>query len=71
MSEAASGAETDWAQLRRLLAQLAPGDVVTVMRIDRLARSTRDLSNTLAAITGKKAKFNFTQAGSVIPLEPC
>jgi DNA invertase Pin-like site-specific DNA recombinase len=31
--------------------------VVTVTRVDRLARSTRDLSNTLAAITAKKAGF--------------
>jgi DNA invertase Pin-like site-specific DNA recombinase len=28
-----------------------------VMRLDRLARSTRDLLNTLAAITGKQAGF--------------
>jgi DNA invertase Pin-like site-specific DNA recombinase len=28
--------------------------VVTVTRLDRLARSTRDLLNTLAAITEKK-----------------
>src|SRR6266849_674692 len=45
------------AQLRRLLDQLGPGDVLTVTRLDRLARSTRDLLNTLAAITGKKAGF--------------
>jgi DNA invertase Pin-like site-specific DNA recombinase len=31
--------------------------VVMVTRLDRLARSTRDLLNTLAAITGKKAGF--------------
>jgi len=55
--EVASGAKTDRAQLRRLLAALAPGDVVTVTRLDRLARSTRDLLNTLAAITGRKAGF--------------
>jgi DNA invertase Pin-like site-specific DNA recombinase len=30
---------------------------VSVTRLDRLARSTRDLLNTLAAITGKKAGF--------------
>jgi DNA invertase Pin-like site-specific DNA recombinase len=36
---------------------LAPGDVVTVTRLDRLARSTRDLLNTLAAITHKRAGF--------------
>jgi DNA invertase Pin-like site-specific DNA recombinase len=28
-----------------------------VTRLDRLARSTRDLLNTLAAITGKQAGF--------------
>jgi DNA invertase Pin-like site-specific DNA recombinase len=55
--EVASGAKTDRAQLRRLLDALAPGDVVTVTRLDRLARSTRDLLNTLATITGKEAGF--------------
>jgi DNA invertase Pin-like site-specific DNA recombinase len=55
--EIASGAKTDRAQLRRLLEQIAPGDVLTVTRLDRLARSTRDLLNTLAAITDKKAGF--------------
>ena len=53
----ASGAKTDRAQLRRLLDQLEAGDVLTVTRLDRLARSTRDLLNTLAAITGKRAGF--------------
>jgi DNA invertase Pin-like site-specific DNA recombinase len=52
-----SGAKTDRAQLRRLLDQLDAGDVLMVTRLDRLARSTRDLLNTLAAITGKKAGF--------------
>ena len=55
--EVASGAKTERAQLRRLLAELAAGDVLTVIRLDRLARSTRDLLNTLAAITDKKAGF--------------
>jgi DNA invertase Pin-like site-specific DNA recombinase len=55
--EVASGAKTDRAQLRRLLDQLTAGDVVTVTRLDRLARSTRDLLNTLATITGKGASF--------------
>jgi hypothetical protein len=36
-------------RLRRSLEQLAPGDVLTVTRLDRLARSTRDLLDTLAA----------------------
>jgi DNA invertase Pin-like site-specific DNA recombinase len=58
--EVASGAKTDRAQLRRLLDQLEAGDVLTVTRLDRLARSTRDLLNTLAAITRKKAGFKST-----------
>ena len=56
--ELASGAKTDRAQLRRLLDVLDAGDVLTVTRLDRLARSTRDLLNTLAAITAKQAGFN-------------
>ena len=55
--EVASGAKTERAQLRLALGSLAPGDVLTVTRLDRLARSTRDLLNTLAAITDKKAGF--------------
>src|ERR1700730_6598629 len=55
--ETASGAQTDRAQLRRVLAQLDKGDVLTVTRLDRLARSTRDLLNTLAAATAKGAGF--------------
>lgn len=55
--EVASGAKTDRAQLHRLLDQLEAGDLLTATRLDRLARSTRDLLNTLAAITGRKAGF--------------
>jgi DNA invertase Pin-like site-specific DNA recombinase len=55
--EVASGAKTDRPQLARIVSELAAGDVVMVTRLDRLARSTRDLLNTLAAITEKKAGF--------------
>src|SRR5271165_3434563 len=55
--EVASGAKTDRAQLRKAIATLGAGDVLMVTRLDRLARSTRDLLNTLAAITGRKAGF--------------
>ena len=41
--EKASGAKPDRRELLRLLNNLATGDVVTVTRIDRLARSTFDL----------------------------
>jgi DNA invertase Pin-like site-specific DNA recombinase len=55
--EVASGAAIDRPQLRRLLAELAAGDVLMVTRLDRLARSTRDLLNTLAAIADRKTGF--------------
>src|SRR5690242_19035358 len=55
--EVASGAKTDRPQLRRAMATLGPGDVLFVTRLDRLARSPRDLLNTLAAITERKAGF--------------
>ena len=53
----ASGAKTDRTQFRRVLGQLEAGDVLMVTRLDRLARSTRDLLNTLATITERKAGF--------------
>ncbi len=55
--EVASGAAIDRPQLRRLLSEVAAGDVVMVTRLDRLARSTRDVLNTLAAIGDHKAGF--------------
>ena len=55
--EVASGAQTDRAQLHRLLKALDEGDVLLVTRLDRLARSTRDLLNTLALIADKRAGF--------------
>ncbi len=57
LQEVASGAQSDRAQLWRLLSSLNPGDVVTVTRLDRLARSTRDLLNLLATIGEKQAAF--------------
>ncbi len=66
--EVASGAKTDRAQLRRLLGQLEAGNVVTVTRLDRLARSTRDLPNILAAITEPKAGFR--SPGDTWPTPP-
>jgi DNA invertase Pin-like site-specific DNA recombinase len=56
-AEKRSGAETDRKALAKLMKEASPGDTVVVTRLDRLARSTRDLLNTLAAITGKKAGF--------------
>jgi DNA invertase Pin-like site-specific DNA recombinase len=59
--EVASGAKTDRAQLRKAIATLGAGDVLMVMRLDRLARSARDLLNTLAAITSKKGGFRLPE----------
>lgn len=56
-SEKISGARADRPQLARALKGLEPGDVLVVTRLDRLARSTRDLLNVLAAIAEKKAGF--------------
>jgi DNA invertase Pin-like site-specific DNA recombinase len=55
--ETVSGAKTDRAQLRRAVALLGPGDVLIVTHLDRLARSIRDLVNTLADIAEHKARF--------------
>jgi DNA invertase Pin-like site-specific DNA recombinase len=55
--EVASGAKTDRTQLRRVVQALTAGDVLLVTRLDRLARSTRDLLNTLATITDRGAGF--------------
>src|SRR5260370_15075308 len=41
--EKVTGAHNDRREILKLLNALAPGDVVTVTRIDRLARSTFDL----------------------------
>jgi DNA invertase Pin-like site-specific DNA recombinase len=56
--EKISGAHADRKELRRLLAGLHKGDLVVVTRLDRLARSTRDLLNVLAAIADHGAGFN-------------
>jgi DNA invertase Pin-like site-specific DNA recombinase len=40
-----------------MLGKLAPGDVVTVTRIDRLARSTFDLFGIVKRIVDAKAQF--------------
>jgi DNA invertase Pin-like site-specific DNA recombinase len=44
-------------ELARALKALAPGDTLIVTRLDRLARSTRDLLNTLDAVAKAGATF--------------
>src|ERR1700760_3717397 len=55
--EKISGARSVRKQLARLMAILAKGDVLIVTRLDRLARSTRDLLNLLGTIAEKGAGF--------------
>jgi DNA invertase Pin-like site-specific DNA recombinase len=55
--ETASGAKTDRPELTKLLKRLEPGDVLMITRLDRLARSTRDLLNILDRIGAAGATF--------------
>jgi DNA invertase Pin-like site-specific DNA recombinase len=55
--EKASGAKADRRELLRLLKNLAAGDVVTVTRIDRLARSTFDLFAIVKQIVDAGGQF--------------
>ena len=55
--ETASGSKTDRTQLRKALSTLDADDTLVVTRLDRLARSTRDLLNILGTITEREAGF--------------
>jgi DNA invertase Pin-like site-specific DNA recombinase len=55
--EKVTGARADRRELNRMLGKRAPGDVVTVTRIDRLARSTFDLFAIVKRIVDAKAEF--------------
>jgi DNA invertase Pin-like site-specific DNA recombinase len=56
-AEKVSGAKTDRKALAKAIAALSEGDVLLVTRLDRLARSTRDLLNVLASISDRGAGF--------------
>jgi DNA invertase Pin-like site-specific DNA recombinase len=56
-AEKVSGAVTDRRQLAKAIAALDAGDTLIVTKLDRLARSTRDLLNTLDAIGKAGATF--------------
>ena len=56
-AEKVSGAVTDRKALTRAIASLGAGDVLLVTRLDRLARSTRDLLNVLDAVAKAGAGF--------------
>ncbi|MFY9835971.1 MAG: recombinase family protein [Xanthobacteraceae bacterium] len=56
-SEKRSGAYTDRPQLAKAIQALSEGDTLVVCKLDRLARSTRDLLNTLDTIGKAGASF--------------
>jgi DNA invertase Pin-like site-specific DNA recombinase len=65
-----SGAKVDRAELAKVIRRLEPGDLLLVTRLDRLARSTRDLLNVLATIGVRQAGFrslNDTWADTTTP----
>jgi DNA invertase Pin-like site-specific DNA recombinase len=55
--EKVSGTKTDRPELAKAIGRLEQGDVLIVTRLDRLARSTRDLLNVIAAIAERGAGF--------------
>lgn len=55
--EKATGAKIERRELQRMLKHLVTGDVVTVTRIDRLARSTFDLFSIVKGITDAGGQF--------------
>ena len=55
--EKVSGATRQRPEFQRMLDQIRVGDVVVVWKLDRLARSTRDLLETIETIREAGAKF--------------
>ena len=55
--EKISGVRADRPQLAKLMARLAPGDIVVVTKLDRLGRSTRELLNLIEQISKAGASF--------------
>jgi DNA invertase Pin-like site-specific DNA recombinase len=57
LAEKVTGKHAQRPALKRLMREAGPGDCVVVTKLDRLARSTRDLLNILADLGGAGAKF--------------
>jgi DNA invertase Pin-like site-specific DNA recombinase len=55
--EKVSGAKTERVELNKVIGRLEPDDVLVVTRLDRLARSTRDLLNVIDAVSKRGAGF--------------
>src|SRR5215467_3426123 len=62
-AEKISGARSNRPELAKVLKRLTTGDVLVVTRLDRLARSTRDLLNILDDIAKRGAGFKSLDDG--------
>ena len=60
-TETASGAQRDRPQLEAALDYLRPGDTLVVWRLDRLARSMRQLIDTVARLEGLEVNLRSLQ----------
>jgi DNA invertase Pin-like site-specific DNA recombinase len=69
-SEKASGADGSRKALAKLLQQARPGDTIVVTRLDRLARSTRDLLNTLDRLGKEGIGFKSLREAAVDTTTP-
>ena len=69
-AEKRSGAETDRKALAKLMKEASPGDTVVVTRLDRLARSTRDLLNLLDRLGKDNIGFKSLRETSVDTTSP-
>ena len=69
-AEKRSDAETDLKALAKLLKEASPSDTVVVTRLDRLARSTRDLLNLLVRLGKDNIGFKSLRETSVDTTSP-
>jgi DNA invertase Pin-like site-specific DNA recombinase len=69
-SEKRSGADSSRQALAKLMKEASPGDTVVVTRLDRLARSTRDLLNLLDQLSKDNVGFKSLRETSVDTTSP-
>jgi DNA invertase Pin-like site-specific DNA recombinase len=69
-SEKRSGADNSRQALAKLMKEASPGDTVVVTRLDRLARSTRDLLNVLDRFGKDEVGFKSLRETSVDTTTP-
>src|ERR1051326_1667781 len=60
--EKVSGWMRERPEFQRMLDQLRPGDTIVVWKLDRLARSTRDLLNTMEMIMKVAVSSNLSRS---------